>query len=388
MKRRILAVIFSRANYARIRSVLLALKEKPNIELKIVLGASGLIDKTGDIRETLAQDGLPPDRLVYSIVEGGEPVSMVKSTALAMNELSSIFHQMMPDLVLTIADRYETMATAVAASYMNIPLAHTQGGEVSGSIDESVRHAITKLSHYHFPATRRAFDFIKNMGENPKNVFLTGCPALDFLDEAITIDKSKYLVPEIGAGAPNADAKGYIVVSQHPVTTEHLDGCYQAKQTLFAMKKISEEQKLNIFWLWPNIDAGSDSFSKEIRKFREDGNAKNFVFFKNFRPEHYASLIFNSLCVVGNSSSGIRECAYLGIPSVNIGNRQINRERGKNVMDVQTDAKAIEDVVLKQLKHGRYEKSLIFGDGQAGKKIADILSEISLSIDKKLSYLD
>ena len=178
-RRKVCVVVNSRGNYARIKSVMKSIRTHSGLELQLIVGASALLHRFGSVVNVLREDGFEPDSLVHSIVEGETPTTMAKSTGLGIVELATHFENLKPDIVLTVADRFETIATAIAASYMNIPVAHTQGGEVSGSIDESVRHAVTKLSHIHFPATKRARDFLCRMGELPEAVHLTGCPSLD-----------------------------------------------------------------------------------------------------------------------------------------------------------------------------------------------------------------
>lgn len=178
-KRKICAVIASRANYGRMKSLLLAMQQDERIELSIIVGASALLEKFGNVKELIESDGFSIDAEVHFMLEGSSPLTMAKSTGIGLMELPTIFNILRPHIVLTHADRFETMATAVAATYMNIPLAHTQGGELTGSIDESVRHAITKMAHIHFPATEDACRRIVKMGENPDLVFNTGCPAID-----------------------------------------------------------------------------------------------------------------------------------------------------------------------------------------------------------------
>ena len=386
MTRKVCVVVNSRANYGRIKSFLRATKAHPGLELQMIVGASALLYRFGEVIKIIRADGFEPNAVVHSILEGETPTTMAKSTGLAIVELATHFENLKPDVVLTVADRFETLATAVAASYMNIPLAHTQGGEVTGSIDESVRHAITKLAHIHFPATERARDYLIRMGEDHEAVHLTGCPAIDLLTD---IDLS--LPPNLfesyrGVGATLDHAKPYIVVLQHPVTTEYGQGFQQINQTLQAIARIGK-RGMQVTWLWPNVDAGSDDVAKGLRVFREQQQPDYIHFFRNFSPEDYAKLINNSQCVVDNSSSGLREGAFLGVPCVNIGSRQSGRERAGNVRDVPYDADAIEQAVLAQLAHGRYERSLLVGDGTAGQKIADILASAKLSINKRLNYL-
>src|SRR6185312_11296337 len=155
----------------------------------------------------------------YSIIEGENPTTMAKSTGLIIMELATLFDQLKPDIVLTIADRFETMATAVATSYMNIPLAHTQGGEVTGSIDESVRHAVSKLAHIHFPATKQAAGYLVRMGERPETVHWVGCPSIDVVADIDLAMPADLLERYGGVGAPIDAGKPYLFVLQHPVTT-------------------------------------------------------------------------------------------------------------------------------------------------------------------------
>jgi UDP-hydrolysing UDP-N-acetyl-D-glucosamine 2-epimerase len=387
--RKICVVVFSRANYGRIKSVIRAINERDDLELNLVVGASAALYKFGNAVEIIEKDGFKIDRVINSIIEGDTLSTMSKSTGLSIIDISSHFELVKPDIVLTVADRYETMATAIAASYMNIPLAHTQGGEVTGSIDESVRHAITKLAHIHFPATKRAYEFLLKMGEKKEKVFYTGCPAMDL----INMDHLKALGNTLknykGIGKELSASKPYIVVLQHPVTNEYGEGYSQINSTLEAIKKLVSVQDIQIIWLWPNIDAGSDLVSKRLREFHENEDInKNVRFFRNFSPEDYLKIIFDSLCIVGNSSSGLREGSFIGLPCVNIGSRQNKRERGPNVIDVEYDAIEIFNAIIKHIQHGKYSQSPIFGDGNAGKKIARVLSSVDLSIKKELSYLE
>jgi len=386
--RKICVVINNRANYARIKYFLKSAKSMNKIDLQIIVGASANLNRYGDLSKVMKKDGFNPKYNISTIVEGENPISMAKSTALSIIELSSIFEKIKPDIVLTVADRFETLATAIASSYLNIFLAHTQGGEVSGSIDESVRHSITKLAHIHFPATKRSKKFLLNLGENKKKIFLTGCPSIDILkNEKLNLKKD--FIQKINNtktnGNLNFDQK-YIVLMQHPVTTEYLNAKSQINKTIKAAMELVK-QNYQILWLWPNIDAGSDIFSKEIRKFREKNKKiKNILFYKNFSPEEYAIILNNCSCIVGNSSSGIREASYLGIPSVNIGTRQNNREISKNVINVNYSVQEIVGAVKKQYNK-KFKKSYLYGDGKAGYRMAKILSNCELDIKKELNYL-
>ena len=177
------------------------------------------------------------------------------------------FENLKPDIVLTVADRYETIATAVAASYMNIPVAHTQGGELTGSIDESVRHAITKLAHIHFPATDLSKQRLIKMGENPDYIFNYGCPAMDEIAGVDVSLNSSFFATTGGSGDEIDSSRPYIAVVQHPVTTEFGQEFEKIKETIKAIKRLS----MQTVWIWPNVDAGSDDISKELRMLKKAG---------------------------------------------------------------------------------------------------------------------
>ncbi|MEM8970662.1 MAG: UDP-N-acetylglucosamine 2-epimerase [Pseudomonadota bacterium] len=385
MSKKICVVVNSRANYGRIKSFMRAVQEHPELELQLIVGASALLFRFGNVIDNIRLDGFEPTAIVYSIVEGENLTTMAKSTGLGIIELASLFEQMQPDFVLTVADRFETLATAVAASYMNIPVVHTQGGEVSGSIDESVRHAITKLSHIHFPATEKARDILLRMGEDPNSVYVTGCPAMDILAESDLTLSPDLFEKNLGVGEVIDPGVPYVVVLQHPVTTEFGEGADQINHTLVAVNQL----KMQAVWLWPNVDAGSDSISKQLRTFHEHNPSAPISFHRNFSVEDYARLINNAACVIGNSSSGIRECAFLGIPAVNIGSRQALRETGPNVLHAPYDSDEIYQTVQKQLQSERFKRSNLFGNGTAGKQMADVLAATSdVSLQKRLWYSD
>lgn len=378
-KKKVCVVVNSRANYGRIKSFLSAVQDHPALDLQLIVGASAMLYRFGSVIDIIREDGFKPVSVVYSIVEGETPSTMAKSTGLGILELATQFENLKPDVILTVADRFETMATAVAASYMNIPLAHTQGGELTGSIDESVRHAITKLAHIHFPATERAGKILEQMGENPKMIFVTGCPAIDLAAQA-SREKCEDLFQKYGGTGRKLDwDKPFLLVMQHPVTTEYTKAFDQTSQTLDAVMRTG----IQAVWFWPNVDAGADAVSKSLRMFISKNGSTPFHFYRNFSPEDYVRLLNRCSCIVGNSSSGIREGAFLGTPSVNIGTRQNRRERGENVIDVEHDADAIFGAVMRQVTHGKYEQNSLYGDGQAGKKIAEILAENNIEIRKQ-----
>jgi UDP-hydrolysing UDP-N-acetyl-D-glucosamine 2-epimerase len=353
-----------------------------DLETFVIVGASGVLYRFGNVSELIEADGIEIESKLYTVVEGNDPIAMAKTTGLSLIDLAQEFHRIKPDVVVTVADRYETIATAIAASYMNIPVAHTQGGEITGSIDESVRHAITKLSHIHFPATKNAADVLMKLGESPEKIFWVGCPALDLAHEVPHESAESVMRKYHGVGNTLDFSKPFILVSQHPVTTEFMDARQQIEQTLQAVLS----SKIQAVWLWPNVDSGSDALSKRIREFREEHGDAAMHFYRNFSSEDYVNILREATCIVGNSSSGIREASFLGTPSVNIGSRQNGRDRAPNVMDVDYNASEIGAAIQTQAKHGRYESSEIFGSGFAGEKMAEILASVNLNVDKKLIF--
>lgn len=381
-KRKVCVVVASRANYARIKSVLAAVKSHRDLELQIIAGASTLLERTGNAVDVMAMDGFPPDATVRFVIEGETPATMAKSTGLGLLELPTIFELLTPDLVVTVADRFETIATAIAASYMNIPVAHTQGGEVSGSIDESVRHAVTKLAHVHFPATELSAARVIALGEDPKLVFNVGCPSIDLVAQTDLGLPRDALAHFGGAGAPIDPEQPYILMMQHPVTTEYGHGLDQVNATLDAVAA----QGMQALVFWPNIDAGSAQVSKGLRLFREKGQTRGFHFFRNLPPEVFIRLMAHCACMVGNSSAALREGAFLGVPAVTVGTRQQHRECGRNVMRVGHEPDEIADAMRAQIVHGPYESDHLFGDGSAGARIADVLARVEPPIQKVLRY--
>ena len=386
-KKKICVAINNRANYARVKSLLIEIKKNKNFELQILLGASAILSRFGELDNILKKDGFTKFEKIYSIVEGENLTTMAKSTGLSIIETSTFFENYKPDAVIVIADRFENLSVAIAASYLNIPLIHIQGGEVTGSIDEKVRHAITKLSDIHFVATKRSRDFLIRMGENKKTVFLTGCPSIDIASRAKSKLPRDFFIKNKGVGNFPKYKEKYIVVMHHPETTKYNETFNQIQQTIDAIWKLKD---IKIVWLWPNIDAGSDIISKQLRILREKKLESNISFFKNFSPEDYIKLIFNCECLVGNSSSGIRESSFLSIPAVNIGSRQKKREQGFNVLNVGYNKNEIFNAIFKQMNNTKIRKSFIYGDGHASKNMAKILTKIfkkKISVEKVLNYL-
>ena len=384
-KRKICVVITARPSYSRIKSALTAIKNHPNLELQLVVAGSALLGRYGNAVDYIEHDGFTVDEKVFMVLEGENPTAMAKTTGLGVMELSNVFYRLQPDAVVTIADRFETIATSIAAAYQNIPLVHIQGGEVTGNIDEKVRHANTKLADIHLVASEDAKQRVLKLGESSEMVINTGCPSIDLAKEVLENPILDFNPIQKYGGVGNQIAweqEGYLVVMQHPVTTEYK----QAKKDVTTTLEVIKELNIPTFWFWSNVDAGSDGTSSGIRTFRELQDPKNIHFFKNMEPNDFLRLLKNSKGLIGNSSVGIRECAYLGVPVVNIGTRQNRRHRGNNVIDVSYNkiqiTQAIKD--FQQLKSLPSES--IYGNGTAGVQIAEALATLPLKYHKTIVY--
>ncbi len=274
--RNICVVITARPSYSRVKTALRAINNHPELNLQLVVAGSALLGRYGNAVEYIEHDGFLITEKVYMVLEGENPTSMAKTTGLGVMELSNVFYNLQPDIVITIADRFETLATSIAASYQNITLAHIQGGEVTGNIDEKVRHANTKLADIHLVASESAKERVIKLGEDPDYVINTGCPSIDLAQEVLDnpgLDFNPY--EKYGGVGHEPDLRnGYLVVMQHPVTTEYKKARAHIEQTLKAIEKC----EVPVLWFWPNVDAGSDGTSTGIRAYRERRHIKSCPF--------------------------------------------------------------------------------------------------------------
>lgn len=384
-KRKICVVLTTRGNYAKMKSVIEHIEADEALELQLVLGGMVVLEKYGRIASQLEEQGRKPVRTINFVVEGENLTTMAKSSGLAMMEFATAFEDLKPDVVVVIADRFECLPIAMAAAYMNIAVAHVEGGEVTGSIDESIRHAITKLAHMHFPASAEAAERIQRMGEDPDSIHTVGASSMDVLRclDLNDLQPTREYQRQYGLGPViDLEAKNYLVVIQHPVTTEYEENLLHITETIAAL----EELDMPTVWIMPNMDAGSDGINKAIRKYRERERNARTHFFKSLPIEYYGPLLKNALCILGNSSSGIREAAFLGTPSVNIGTRQNGRQRGRNVIDAEYEKTQIVAAVRKQIERRAYEPDSLYGDGYAAEKIVRVLKAAPLSVQKMITY--
>lgn len=368
------SIVTTRSQYARVKTVYQALNDHPKVEFKLIVSAGGLVHRYGDLTKILEEANIPIEKEIHTLLEGGEPITQAKTTGMGLIEFSTALDEIAPDLLLTSGDRYETIATTVAASYLNIPVIHLEGGEITGSIDDKVRHATTKMSDYHFVSTKRSKEIITKLGEPEERVYRTGCPSIDICEKILEENRTNYdPQPEYGGVGDMVNVEDdYIVIQYHPLPTEYESNYDKIQELISAYKQLD----IQAFWFWPNMDAGTDQVSKAIREYREHENPEKTRFFINLDPHDYLTLVKNAECLIGNSSVGIRECSYFGTPTVNIGDRQQSRERGPNVLDVACDAEEIANGVRRQLENGKYSQSSLYGDGNAAERITEIIVDL------------
>jgi UDP-hydrolysing UDP-N-acetyl-D-glucosamine 2-epimerase len=374
--------LVDRANYGRLKPVMQAIASQPELELQVLAAGTMVLERFDQPVQVVRADGFRVDGEIHIELEGSTPATMAKSLGFGVIEFGSEFQRLKPDIVLLIGDRYEALAAAIAAAYMNLCIAHIQGGEVSGSIDESARHAISKLAHFHFPSTRRSAEYLLRMGERPDTLLGVGCPSSDI---ARVFDRSlaPAIVNAVGSGTLIDVAKPFLLVLFHPTTTEYGGERRQMEELLEALSLLSMQTLL----LWPNIDAGADHISKAIRVFRDRHRPKWLRTITNLVPENYLKVLSSTACAVGNSSSFVRDASYFGTPVILVGNRQEGRETDEHVTQVAPAAREVAAAVRAQLEHGRYGPSTLYGDGHVSERIASALARLTPYVQKRLHYI-
>jgi UDP-hydrolysing UDP-N-acetyl-D-glucosamine 2-epimerase len=361
-RKRIAVVVTARPSYARITTALEALYLRGDVDVSLIMAASSLLERYGRVSDYVP---FPIHARVYSTLEGANHETSAIETGLLEVQLASQLSHLRPDMVVTIADRHETLATAVAASYQNIPLAHLQGGEDTGSIDDRVRNAVSMLADLHLPATDMAAWKLANMGVRGR-ICKTGCPSVDLALRAKSLPPITTIPHGVG---PQIDFSGrFLMVLYHPDTREDPTG------HIGAILRACGRHNLPIALFWPGEDAGQEIIAKEIRVLNPH---VPFQVFKHLPAPEFLKLCDQAVALVGNSSVGIRECAFLGTPVVNVGLRQEGRERASNVVDVPVNEAEIAYAIQQQIDHGTYERCFLYGDGHAGELVAAALMEVA-----------
>ena len=370
----------TRADYPRVKSVLSEIRNRHSLELELIVTGSHLLKEFGYSLDEIEQDGFDISAQFDIFSHDDSPFGMAKAAAKCADGMADALKTINPDIVLLTVDRMETMAAAQTSALMNFPIAHIQGGEVTGTIDESIRHAVSKLSHIHFPATPDAAERIIKMGENKKNVHIVGCPYIDVICSTDLLSK-KALARKYNF----SPSKPLVLFTQHPVTTEYGQGPEQIHITIEALKHFSD---FEILALYSNADAGG----REIINLMK--GQPHFHIYPNIYSKDFLGLMKHASFMIGNSSAGIREAPSFKLPCINIGTRQKGRLRAGNVIDVPHDVQSILDAIYKILNDSEYSKILEnvknpYGDGQSAKRIVDIIETVNLSqqlIQKLITY--
>ena len=381
MKQKISITTGTRSEYGILRELIKEISKSKKLELYLLVTGTHLSKKFGYTINEIKKDKIPIHAKIKMIPSGNTPYDMSVSLGKGIVGFSKIFKKIKPDLNVVLGDRDEALASALSASHMNIPNAHIHGGEISQGIDEYNRHAITKISNIHFAATKKSKERIIKMGENRRNVILTGSPSIDEIKMSKISSKheleKKYLV--------DLDKPLFLLI-QHPVTTEFEKSGLQIKMTLDALSKL-KNQTIAIL---PNSDAGNEQIINQLRIFSKKCNFLKV--FPNLPRNDYLGFLRHCSALIGNSSSGIIEGSYLHTPVVNIGIRQLGREKDVNVIDVPIFSKSLILNALKKSlkkKNKKIKNSLIYGTGNASKKIVQYLETIPINqrmIQKKLVY--
>ncbi len=375
IKRKVAVVIASRANYGRSKSLIQKIKDHKDLKLILVVCGSAILDKFGETSKVIEKDGFKIDYQCNYLLAGSDLRSQATTTGLAIIQLTEIFSSCRPNYVVTVADRYETLATAISASYQNIPLIHLQGGDISGNIDDKVRHAITRLADYHFPASMQSYKNLIKMGESKKTIWMHGCPSMDLINETISFNE----LIKSSDKLTNLKKDKFFLVLLHPVTDRPNESIKILKNLLEALKEFNNK----VVIVSPNVDAGSQKIREIYKKLKSDSE-NNSIFIENLSPIYFLTLIKNSQACIGNSSSFLREAGLCGVPSLILGNRQNGRELAHNCLVLKNTSKEIIIQKIKLIiKTKKFKPDKRFGDGNAGQKIANTISKLPLEYQNK-----
>jgi GDP/UDP-N,N'-diacetylbacillosamine 2-epimerase (hydrolysing) len=380
--RKIAVITGTRADYGILKSVLKEIEANKELQLSLIVSGMHLSSEFGYTVGEIEKDGFKIAAKIAALHREDTRASMAKSLGECLSGTAEALEKIDPHILLVLGDRGEMLASAVAATYMGIPIAHIHGGDISGNVDEPVRHTITKLAHIHFAATRESAKRIKRMGEEPWRIHVVGAPGLDPIQNGKVTE-----LKEIAAKYRLDSSKPVLLVLQHSIVTEAEDAASQIRQTLGAIKEL----KFQTVLIYPNADAGSRRMIKVIKEYEKCQFLRTF---KSISHEDYLGLMRLVSVMVGNSSSGIIEAPSFGLPVVNIGTRQIGRQRAENVIDVGYDRDEIAKAVKKALFDQEFREKVKhcknpYGDGKAGKRIVKVLSEIELGkklLEKRMMY--
>lgn len=381
MKLKILYTSGTRADYGLMRSVLEAIRRHPSMELEIAVTGMHLMPEFGNTYKEILDDGYTC-HVVDAVYRDDSKAAMASFIGDFIQKFVPLLETVRPDILLVLGDRGEMLGSAIAGAYMGIPVAHIHGGEVTSTADESARHAITKLAHIHFAATRESADRIIRMGEDPAHVFTVGAPGLD---QVVKVKSAP--VSGIVERYSLDNERPLVLVIQHPVPLEPGDPAFQMDQTLKAVCDLDGQ----VFVVYPNADAGGRSMIEVIRRYE---SCRNIRTFKSLPHEDYLQLLSLSAVIVGNSSSAIIEAPSFGVPAVNIGSRQHGRQKGENILDAGYDSQKIALAVRRALSDDGFKRKVKtaknpYGDGNSSQKIVSILESLDITpglLQKRMMY--
>jgi len=363
--RRIVYVTGTRADFGPMQATLRRIAETPGLELQVAVTGMHLSRGHGHTVDEVEASGLAIcGRIAYDLA--GTGASMASGIGSCLQGLTQLLQAQRPDAVLLLGDRGEMLAGAIAALHLGLPCVHIHGGERSGTVDEPVRHAISKLASYHFVATAQARARLERMGEDPERIHLTGAPGLDGLQALAALPRAQCL-----AALQLPAATRFLLVVFHPVVQQAAQALAHTRALIAAVTQLA----LPVVWLEPNADAGAGEVLRALETHALPPASRRRVHLP--RPL-YAAALRHCEALVGNSSSGIIEAASFGTPVVDVGDRQRMREHGRNVVHAVVQAEAIAAALRQQCVHGRYGSDNPWGDGHAGERIARLLATLPL----------
>lgn len=382
--RKILIVTGTRAEYGLLYWIMKEIEREKNLQLQLVVTGNHLVKEYGYTVQQIKEDGFVIDDEIDMIINSEKKSSIAKSMGIEMIQIAQCFDRLKPDILLILGDRYEIFIAAACAMVMNIPIVHMNGGEsTEGSIDEQIRHSITKMSHIHLAGAEYYKERIIKMGEEPWRVHNVGQAGIENIKRLDLLDKC-----DLERELQIAFDKPVFLITYHPVTLDSENGEEQIKNLLNAIKDFDAKY----IFTYPNADFGSKAIIDNINHFVK--NNKNSYIFYSLGQRKYLSLLKYASVMIGNSSSGIIESPIFKIPVINIGDRQKGRLRNKNIIDTGCTVEDIHSGINKALFDINFIKDLenienIYGDGTTSKKVINILKEIKLDkslLIKKLAY--
>ena len=382
MKRKVCILATSRATYGYKKRIIKLIHNSDDLDLQLIVTGMHPLKQYGYSINEIRDDKVPIAAQIDMMIGGDSPSSYAKSLGVEMQSLVQTFDMLRPDIVLVTGDRGEMFIACATAAYMNIPVAHIQSGDVSGHIDGSARHAMTKLAHIHLPACEDSAKRVEKMGEEPWRIFNVGAPQLDAIVQEKKLGKDR--VSEIFN--INFD-DNVLVVLQHPILVENKNAAIQMEETLRAVKELSYPTII----VYPNIDAGNESIINIIEKY---GRFDNIQIERNMERHVFISLLYHSSVLVGNSSCGILEAPSLKLPAINIGNRQRGRMQACNVINCDYESNKIKSCIEKALKDNSFREELKkcvnpYGDGFSSERIVDVIRSVEINeelLDKSITY--